>query len=105
MDVVQGIVEKTLPEGVQRFDQCRVPLAVSAFDVSRLTTRVVKQGSIAPALRATCTFPGLFAPVWHEQGVLVDGGIRDTTGANLAIAQRARAGGGGVVSAGFMCRR
>lgn len=88
-DVVQGIVENTLPEGVQRFDQCRVPLAVSAFDVSRLTTRVVNEGRIAPALRATCTFPGLFAPVWHEQGVLVDGGIRDTTGARLTIAQRA----------------
>lgn len=79
----QGIVENTLPEGVQSFDQCRVPLAVSAFDVSRLTTRVVEEGNIAPALRATCTFPGLFAPVWHEQGVLVDGGIRDTTGASL----------------------
>ena len=69
-----------------------MPLAVSAFDVSRLTTRVVKEGSIASALRATCTFPGLFAPAWHEQGVLVDGGIRDTTGASLTIAQRSREG-------------
>lgn len=73
-------MEAFLPEGVRRFDQCRVPLGVSAFDVSRLTTRTVTQGDIAPALRATCTFPGLFAPVWHPQGVLMDGGIRDTTG-------------------------
>ncbi|CAM9977297.1 unnamed protein product, partial [Hapterophycus canaliculatus] len=76
----QDIVNGTLPAGVRRFDQCRVPLAVSAFDVSRLTTRTLEEGHIAPALRATCTFPGLFAPVWHERGVLVDGGVRDTSG-------------------------
>lgn len=76
----QNIVNGTLPAGIRRFDQCRIPLAVSAFDVSRLTTRTLEEGCIAQALRATCTFPGLFAPVWHEKGVLVDGGIRDTTG-------------------------
>ncbi|CAM9846001.1 unnamed protein product [Pylaiella littoralis] len=76
----EDIVKATLPAGVRRFDQCRVPLAVSAFDLSRLTTRTLEEGSLAQALRATCTFPGLFAPVWHEKGVLIDGGLRDTTG-------------------------
>ncbi|CAM9400811.1 unnamed protein product [Ectocarpus sp. 4 AP-2014] len=76
----EDIVKGTLPDGVRRFDQGRIPLAVSAFDVSRLTTRTLDEGCIAQALRATCTFPGLFAPVWHDRGVLVDGGVRDTTG-------------------------
>ncbi|CAM9269769.1 unnamed protein product [Ectocarpus sp. 8 AP-2014] len=76
----EDIVKGTLPDGVHRFDQGRIPLAVSAFDVSRLTTRTLDEGCIAQALRATCTFPGLFAPVWHDRGVLVDGGVRDTTG-------------------------
>ncbi|CAB1118177.1 unnamed protein product [Ectocarpus sp. CCAP 1310/34] len=76
----EDIVKGTLPGGVRRFDQGRIPLAVSAFDVSRLTTRTLDEGCIAQALRATCTFPGLFSPVWHDRGVLVDGGVRDTTG-------------------------
>ncbi|CAM9501699.1 unnamed protein product, partial [Ectocarpus sp. 12 AP-2014] len=76
----EDIVKGTLPGGVRRFDQGRIPLAVSAFDVSRLTTRTIDEGCIAKALRATCTFPGLFAPVWHDRGILVDGGVRDTTG-------------------------
>ncbi|CAM9300868.1 unnamed protein product [Ectocarpus fasciculatus] len=76
----EDIVKGTLPAGVRRFDQGRIPLAVSAFDVSRLTTRTLDEGCLAQALRATCTFPGLFAPVWHDRGVLVDGGVRDTTG-------------------------
>lgn len=76
----QDIVKGTLPTGVRRFDEGRIPLAVSAFDVSRLTTRTLDEGCIAQALRATCTFPGLFSPVWHDRGVLIDGGVRDTTG-------------------------
>lgn len=75
-------MKATLPDRVRSFDQCRVPLAVSAFDVSRFATRVLDEGCIAQALRATCTFPGLFAPVWHQRGVLIDGGVQDTTGAS-----------------------
>lgn len=77
---LQEIVKATLPPSVSCFDQCRVPLAVSAFDAFRLTTRTLERGCLAQALRATCTLPVLFAPVWHEVGVLVDGGVRDTTG-------------------------
>lgn len=77
---LQEIIEDTLPEGVKNFDQCKIRLAVSAFDVSRLTERNIAEGRIAPALRASCTFPVLFSPVWHPRGVLIDGGVMDTTG-------------------------
>lgn len=76
----QEIISENLPEGVTTFDHCKVPLAVSAFDISRLAERSITKGNIAPALRASCTFPGLFTPVWHPQGVLIDGGVRDLTG-------------------------
>ncbi|CAN0154951.1 unnamed protein product, partial [Discosporangium mesarthrocarpum] len=76
----EELIEASLPEGVRTFDQCRVPLYVSGFDLSRLQTRSISEGDIAPALRASCTFPMLFSPVWHSQGVLVDGGVQDTTG-------------------------
>eukprot|EP00752_Nemacystus_decipiens_P015658 g13973.t1 len=76
----EEILKATLPPGVSRFDQCRVPLAVSAFDALRLKTKALGEGCLAQALRATCTFPVLFAPVWRDRGVLVDGGVRDTTG-------------------------
>ncbi|CAM9321466.1 unnamed protein product, partial [Sphacelaria rigidula] len=76
----EEIISENLPEGVTTFDHCKVPLAVSAFDISRLAERSITKGNIAPALRASCTFPGLFTPVWHPQGVLIDGGVRDLTG-------------------------
>lgn len=76
----ENLIRDSLPQGVNTFDQCRLPLAVTGFSLSRFTTRVLKEGDIALALRASCTFPVLFQPVWHPQGVLMDGGVFDTAG-------------------------
>eukprot|EP00611_Tribonema_gayanum_P031314 TRINITY_DN9021_c0_g1_i2.p1 TRINITY_DN9021_c0_g1~~TRINITY_DN9021_c0_g1_i2.p1 ORF type:complete len:386 (-),score=62.71 TRINITY_DN9021_c0_g1_i2:190-1188(-) len=76
----EGLIRSSLPEGVTTFDQCRLPLGVTGYSLSRLTTRVMREGDIALALRASCTFPVLFQPVWHPQGVLMDGGVFDTAG-------------------------
>src|SRR5690606_29102617 len=45
------------------FDECRVPAAVSVFDVLSRTTRVIGSGDVATAICASCAVPLLFHPV------------------------------------------
>jgi len=65
---------------IESFAECRVPVAVSVFDVLSGATRVLREGPLAPALRATCAVPLLFQPVMHEGRPLLDGGILDRPG-------------------------
>jgi NTE family protein len=71
-------LEALLP--VSSFESCRVPLAVSVYDVLARGTRVLAEGRLAPAIQASCTVPGLFHPVWHDGRPLLDGGILDRHG-------------------------
>lgn len=65
---------------VRSFEGCRVPLAVSVFDVLSRATRVLASGPLSPAIQASCTFPLLFQPTWLERRPLLDGGIADRPG-------------------------
>lgn len=71
-------LERLLP--VRTFGECRLPVSVSVFDVWSRRTKVLKDGELAVALRASCTVPLLFQPVWHEGRPLLDGGILDRPG-------------------------
>ncbi len=71
-------IDALLP--VSEFASCRVPVAVSVFDVLSRSTRVLSQGALAPAIQASCTVPGLFHPAWHRGRPLLDGGILDRPG-------------------------
>lgn len=62
------------------FEGCRAPLTVSVFDVRRRRTRVLDRGPLAPAIQASCTFPGLFHPVWIDGRPHIDGGVADRAG-------------------------
>ena len=57
-----------------------IPVAVTAFDLKSMQGRILTQGSMAKAARASATFPLLFQPVRHENGILIDGGVTDTLG-------------------------
>lgn len=61
---------------VHRFEHMRTPLAVVATDL-RTGDPVVFRGSgeVFSAVRASCSYPGLFQPVRHEGRYLVDGAI------------------------------
>jgi len=87
-----------------RFDDAVVPVAVSGFDLLSLSGRLLDDGCMAKAARASATFPGLFQPVgWTNNNdddgsngesnskakkgllpdhLLIDGGIRDLFGLN-----------------------
>jgi NTE family protein len=71
-------LESLLP-GVT-FADCRVPAAVSATDMVTRKVRVLEAGPLAPAIRASCTVPGLFHPVWLGGRPLLDGGLVDRPG-------------------------
>jgi NTE family protein len=57
----QEILEKQFP--VQTFEECPISLGVTAYDLLGFRTNCITTGSLASAVRASCTFPGLFQPV------------------------------------------
>ena len=62
------------------FAACRVPLAVSVFDLGTRRVRALDAGRVAPAIHASCAVPLLFHPVWIEGRAYVDGGLTDRAG-------------------------
>jgi NTE family protein len=74
----QSLLEETLL--APTFAECRAPLSVSVYDVAARKTVVLSAGPLASAIRASCTFPGLFQPTWHEGRAYLDGGIADRPG-------------------------
>src|SRR5215471_16635138 len=73
-----SLLEALLP--VRTFAQCRIPVALSVFDLAARATRVLESGLLAPAIQASCTVPVMFPPVRHQGRALFDGGILDRPG-------------------------
>jgi NTE family protein len=73
-----AMLRRLLP--VTRLEACRVPVAISVFDIRRRTTTVVERGDLPSAIRASCAVPGLFHPVWIDRRPCWDGGILDRPG-------------------------
>jgi NTE family protein len=71
-------LERLLP--TPSFDRCRIPAAVSVFEVRSRSTHVVRDGDIARAIHASCAVPFLFHPVMIDGRAYLDGGIRDRPG-------------------------
>ncbi|MFZ5777123.1 MAG: patatin-like phospholipase family protein [Bacillota bacterium] len=57
------------------FEGLSVPLAVVATDLNTGTRKILRSGSVAEAVRASMSVPGLFAPVNMGDDVLGDGGL------------------------------
>ena len=71
-------LEALLP--TTRFEACRVPVAVSVFDVLARRTRVLASGDLPRAIHASCAVPFLFHPVWIDRRPYWDGGLLDRPG-------------------------
>jgi len=74
----QERLERLLPK--PGFDTCRVPAAVSVFDVRTRRTQVLVSGELTTAIRASCAVPLLFHPVAIAGRPYLDGGILDRPG-------------------------
>jgi NTE family protein len=71
------------------FEDLDIPVVMVATDLDRGKKVVLKSGSIIEALRATMSYPGLFAPVRLKDRWLVDGGLIDPVPVGLARAMGA----------------
>ncbi|MGD8812958.1 MAG: patatin-like phospholipase family protein [Anaerolineales bacterium] len=80
--------------GHKTFADLRIPLAIVCVDLNARKEAVITEGSLALAVRATISVPGLFMPVNHRGQRLVDGGLLNNVpvsavrqlGADLVIA-------------------
>lgn len=61
--------------GVDSFDQLPIPFRAVAADIETGDMVVLDHGSLARAIRASMSVPGVFAPVEIDGRLLVDGGI------------------------------
>ena len=57
----------------QNFSELKKPLCIVATDIIAGESVYYTDGEIAPALRASCAYPGLFLPVEYRGRILVDG--------------------------------
>ncbi|HZN10552.1 MAG TPA: patatin-like phospholipase family protein [Blastocatellia bacterium] len=62
-------------DDVGSFDNLPIPFRCVATDLVAAEPVVLKEGSLADALRATMSIPGLFSPVEVQGKLLADGGI------------------------------
>jgi predicted acylesterase/phospholipase RssA len=77
-ELFEDLVEKHLP--AKTFEECPIPLGISTFDVYNFKTHYFTKGSVAVAARTSCTFPGMFQPVFIDGAAHIDGGVFDTVG-------------------------
>lgn len=72
----QGFFEYLFSEIKKRtFEELEIPLLVVAADYWTAEEVVFDRDELLPALQASMAVPGVFAPVYHEDKVLVDGGV------------------------------
>jgi NTE family protein len=63
------------PVAKLHFEELDIPLTIVATDYWAVEQVVFTEGPVLPAIRASMSIPGVFAPVLHEGRVLVDGGL------------------------------
>ena len=71
------------------FDVLPTPFRVVAVDLKTATPIIIDRGSLATAMRATMSLPGVFPPIELDGKVLVDGGAMDNIPADVVRAMGA----------------
>ncbi len=74
---------------LKSFDDLPTPFRAMAVDLVSAQSVVLDSGSLASALRATMSLPGIFPPVEREGRVLVDGGAMNNVPADIVRAMGA----------------
>ena len=70
--------------GYKDFAELRMPLALVAVDLESGNEVILDSGSVIEAVRATISFPGVFAPCEMAERLLVDGGLLDNLPTDVA---------------------
>ena len=66
------------------FDKFPIPFRCNAFDIISGKEVIIKEGSLANALRASLSIPTIFAPVEWGDALLVDGGVVNNLPVDIA---------------------
>lgn len=61
--------------GEKTFADLPIPMTCMAFDIEQEDLVALNRGRVSRAVRASCSVPGVFAPVPWEDRLLVDGGV------------------------------
>ena len=72
---IEDFLEQKLDE--IKFNELKIPLFVTAFDLDQKRELVFSKGSVAKAVRASISIPGIFIPVQNKGEIIVDGGVTD----------------------------
>ena len=70
--------------GIANFDDLPTPFRCVAVDLISANQVVLERGSLAQAMRATMSLPGIFPPVEIDGRLLVDGGAMNNVPADVA---------------------
>jgi NTE family protein len=89
-----ALIDEFLP--IATFEGLKVPVAVVATEVDTGVKVVLKEGNVRDAVRASCSFPGVFPPMAVDGRRLYDGGVSEVIPVRPA---REMAGEAGVVVA------
>jgi NTE family protein len=68
---IEQYLAKMTPK--KRFEELERPLAIATTDINAGLAVYYHGGPIGPALRGSCSYPGLFVPIQYEGRTLVDG--------------------------------
>jgi len=71
------------------FEELKIPYAAVATDLRTFEPVVLRHGRLAPAVRASCSFPGIITPVEIEGRLLGDGFVTDSVPVSAARAMGA----------------
>jgi len=58
-----------------QFSELALPFAAVATDLATGKELWLREGNVSDAVRASCTVPGLFPPVWRDGRYVVDGSV------------------------------
>lgn len=77
--VKRGALERILKEIFrnQTFSNVKIPLRIATTDLSGGVSKIIKSGSLAKAVCASCSVPLIFEPFKIKNRYFVDGGLSD----------------------------
>jgi NTE family protein len=84
---LEGFIEHNVK--VKRVEDTKVPFTPVATDLNTGETILLERGSLAKAIRASSSIPGIFVPVTFDNRTLVDGGVTNNVPCDIAKAKGA----------------
>ncbi len=84
---LEGFIDQNVK--VKKVEDTKIPFTPVATDLNTGETILLEKGSLAKAIRASSSIPGIFVPVNFDSRVLVDGGVTNNLPCDIARAKGA----------------